>query len=231
MSCVTWQRTAVTGTVALGIWKALQMRVIRLSCHALCSFGCCFQAKLAAEWGFLDPGLRALPSRNRSPCWSPAVASSLVPAAGWGACCLVSPSRWSPFGNLGLKVSLSVILLSSILGCGSLSHCLFLKVNGLSSGALFEVGRSEAFENEACLFVATFAGRRCWYTLSFLWGVLFSEENSEGLVPSQLSLKVQGQNFHAYFFSLQSLELVLCVSCWTCKIKFCIVLATNDCCC
>lgn len=64
--------------------KSLAMRIICLSCHALCSFGCCFQAKLAAEEGFLDPGLRALLSRNGSPCWSTAVASSLVPAAGWG---------------------------------------------------------------------------------------------------------------------------------------------------
>lgn len=134
-----------------------------------------------------------------------------------GCCCLVSPSGghlWK-FGPESLVVYHPFIFHSGLW---------FLEVNGLSSGALFEAGRFEAFENEACLF----AGRRPWYILSFLWGVLFSEENSEVLIPSQFSLKVQGQNFYVYFFSLQSLELVLCVSCWTCKIKFCIVLATND---
>ena len=175
------------------------MRIICLSCHALRSFGCCFQAKLAAESGFLDPGLRALLSRNGSPAGpQPWPLLWYLLQVGAFRFTLKMVTLWK-FGPESLVVCHP---LSSTLGCGSLSHCLFLEVNGLSSGALFDVGRFEAFENEACLFVTTFAGRGRWRILSFLWGVLFSEENSVGLVSSQLSLKVRGQNFQVYFFSL-----------------------------
>ena len=107
MSWVTWQSSAVTGTVSLSIWKALQWGSFALAVMLFAALVAVFRpswqlsrASWILGWGLRCQGMGALLVHSRG-LFS-------------GTCCrlgrFVSPWRWSPFGNLGLKVSLSVIL-------------------------------------------------------------------------------------------------------------------------
>lgn len=161
MSQVSWQMTAVTNTAALRqSQKALQVRTVCLSCsldffHAFCNLGFCFRTKLAAGWGLLDPGLRTLLSRDKSPWLRMSVAS--------GTCCRtgrllsgersLSKNTWTqPQGRAHFTLRIATLWRfkparlsvghhsTFTLGCSSGNHCPSFKVNGLSSGTSLKQG-------------------------------------------------------------------------------------------
>lgn len=87
MSWIPWKMVTMTSTAALPCHKGFANEDFCVGCsldlfYTLRNVGSCFQAMLAPGEGMLNPGLRALPSRNRSPPLSTAVAAPRAPAAG-----------------------------------------------------------------------------------------------------------------------------------------------------